>query len=46
MLKIVLTHKILGPPKSVAIGLSLLSLMVNPRCTVVQRYYKNMKLVL
>jgi len=31
MLEIVLTPKIFGPPKSGALGLSLFSLMVNPR---------------
>ena len=31
MLKIVLTHKILGPPQSVALGVKFFSLMVNPR---------------
>jgi len=36
MLEIVLTPKILGPPKSGALVLSLFCLMVNPRLTVVQ----------
>jgi len=31
MLEIVLTPKIFGPPKSGALGLSLFSLMLNPR---------------
>jgi len=31
MLEIVFTPKILGPPNSVALGVSLFSLMVNPR---------------
>jgi len=33
MLEIVLIPKTLGPPKSGALGLSLFSLMVNPRLT-------------
>jgi len=35
MLEIVLTPKILGPPKSGALGLTLFSLMINPRLHIV-----------
>jgi len=36
MLEIVLTPKILGPPKSGALGLNLFSLLVNPRLATVK----------
>jgi len=45
MLEIVLTPKILGPPKSGALGLSLFSLMANPRLMRCASYIKSMQIV-
>jgi len=40
MLEIVLTPNILGPPKSGALGLSLFSLLENPRLTITHTEFR------